>query len=422
MKAIGNNSTPNQLRWVVLLLAIAVILPTLCLLWFMNQAVRNERLAVRQKLTTVYQKRLEILSERVDELWSARLDVIEQQAAVGRQPVEIFDWLVGIREGQDKPNVCSAVIIYDNVGRLLYPVTAGQDYAGEFPPEFNQAWNAEFIEEDFIRAIGMYEQFIDLNDHGYISYSALLGKIRCLRNLGQIENAIDLCRQMAYGEVSENVGASSIALIARARILLVNLKDQTQEGLKKSDLENLISSVINYTPGKGYGFLLMPSGARIFLLRKAIDIVGKSEFAEELKSQILRAKELLSAEELSAAAVEKYHTGAVSLPYSEKDANDLVSILSAMLETIETMEITEGSLTEQFSEEVKRRISMVLDAYKTRQVATAAFGRPAFATFESWSQDSFRRLELPEDVFGAYHRAGGKIYLLLIKAKEFCFT
>ncbi|MFH1884411.1 MAG: hypothetical protein ABIL62_17085 [Planctomycetota bacterium] len=42
------NAGYNQFRWVVLLLAIAVILPTVCLLWFMSRAVKNERLAVRQ--------------------------------------------------------------------------------------------------------------------------------------------------------------------------------------------------------------------------------------------------------------------------------------------------------------------------------------------------------------------------------------
>ena len=422
MKTIGNISTRNQLRWVVLLLAIAVILPTVCLLWFMNQAVKNERLAVRQKLTAIYGKRLETLSKRVDELWSDRLAVIEKQAAAERQPIEIFDGIIGQRNKPDDPNLCNAVIIYDGFGRLLYPITAGQDYPDEFPPEFNQAWNAEFIEENFYQAIRMYGQFIDLVDDDYISYSALLGKIRCLRKLGQIEEAIDLCQHMAYGQTPKNISALSIALIARARILLINLKEQTQDGLKLSDLENLINSVINYTPGKGEGFLLMPSDTRIFLLRKTLEIIADSDFAEELKPQSLRAKELLSAEKLSAAAVEKYQIGAVSEPYSEKDANDLVSILTPTLETIKTLEATEGietnSLTEQFIEEVKRRISTILDAYQTRQVRAPAFNRPAFAVFGSWSQDNFRRLELPQDAFGIYHQSGDKTYLLLIKEKE----
>ena len=46
-------SSKDQLRPVILLLAIAVILPTVCLLWFMTQAVKNERLAVRQKIIDI---------------------------------------------------------------------------------------------------------------------------------------------------------------------------------------------------------------------------------------------------------------------------------------------------------------------------------------------------------------------------------
>jgi len=38
----------------MLLLAIAVVLPSVCLLWFMNQAVKNVQLAARQKLINAY--------------------------------------------------------------------------------------------------------------------------------------------------------------------------------------------------------------------------------------------------------------------------------------------------------------------------------------------------------------------------------
>ena len=61
----GQNKGTNQLRWVILLLAIAVILPTVCLLWFMTQAVKNERLAVRQKL-------INLCTDRIGE---ARIDL-----------------------------------------------------------------------------------------------------------------------------------------------------------------------------------------------------------------------------------------------------------------------------------------------------------------------------------------------------------
>lgn len=418
MKAVGNISTGNQLRWVVLLLAIAIILPTVCLLWFMSQAVRNERLAVRQKLSAVYQNRLETINKRVDDLWAARIDVLEKQVAAGHQPVEIFERIVGTNNKVNEPNICDAVIIYDGNGRLIYPVNAGQDYPGEYPPEFNLAWNAEFINEDFTQAIKMYEQFIGSPDDDYISYSALLGKIRCLRKSGQIEEAVALCRQMAYGKTPDNVSVSTVSLIAQARILLLNMKSLTKEGFNRADLENLVLSSINYNPDSENGFLLMPSGARIFLLRKTLEIAQHSQWADELESQIRRAKELLSAEELSAAVLEKYYAGAVSQPYSEKDANDLVSILSATLELIEGIQWS-GSLTEQLGEEAKKQISTVLDAYQERKMGAAAFGRPAFATFESWPENSIRRLELPQDAFGIYHNSNGRTYLLLKNVNEF---
>jgi len=376
------------------------------------------RLAVRQNLSTIYLKRLETLSKGIDGLWSARMAIIEEETAEQRRPIEIFDRLVDRDGGLSDPSICNTVIIFDRNGRLVYPITGGDSSTGEFPEEFNLAWNAEFIDEDFAGAITMYGQFIDSPDHSdYIHYSALLGKIRCLRKSGEIEKAVNLCRQMAYGQTPENISLSSIALIARARILLVDLKSETQEGLSRPDLENLINSAVSYTPDRTNGFLVMPSGTRIFLLRKALEIVAESDFSEELKPQVLRAMELLSAEELAAAAIEKYYTGSVSESWSEEDALKLVSLLTATQEMIEGLELS--GLTEQLSEEVKRQISAVLEAYQTRQVGAAAFGQSAFATFESWPEDSLRRLELPEDVYGIYHNSNGRTYLLLKKAKEF---
>ena len=406
----------NQLRWVVLLLAIAVILPTVCLLWFMTQAVRNERLAVRQKLTDVYQQRLNILSKGIDDLWSGRISFVEQETALKRQPVEMFDLHAGRDNGTSGQKICDAIIIYDSNGKLVYPVAGDGDYTGELSEEFNEAWSFEFNEEDFPVAIRLYQQIVNSPiDDDYTRYSALLGNVRCLRKLGEIEKAIALCREIAYGQTSESISSSSVALKARARILLVNLKSQTQEDLRRSDLQNLIGSAINYTPGSGSDFLLMPSGTRIYLLRTALEIVEESQWAQELQPQVLRAKELLSAEELAAAVLDRYYTGAVSERWSEDDTLKLVSLLRATLDTIEGVE---WRWTEQVTEQVKRQISAILDSYQAREVGAAAFGRPAFATFESWPEDNLRRLELPEGTFGMYHNSGGKTYLLLQKAEE----
>ena len=56
----------GQLKPVVLLLAAAVVLPTVCLLWFMGLAMKNERLAVRQKLIDFYSNKADDISSNFD--------------------------------------------------------------------------------------------------------------------------------------------------------------------------------------------------------------------------------------------------------------------------------------------------------------------------------------------------------------------
>ena len=394
-----------------MLLAIAVILPTVCLLWFMSQGVRNVRLAVRQKLTDIYQQRLDRFSARVDALWSARIDSLRQNAAT-YQPVEMFDLLSG-RGGTPAPAVCDALVICDSGGKPLYPAAA-DEHPDALPEEFNRAWSAEFIEADFTAAAGLYGQIADSDVGDSVRYSALMGKIRCLRKMGDVEKAVALCGQMAYGQIPENISSSSVSLIAQARLLLAEMKAQTGGGLSRSDMQGLIDSAIDYAPASGSGFLAMPSQTRIFFLRKTLEIAQQSQWAEELKSQVQRAAALLSAEELTAAFLAGYDTGSVSEARSEGDALELVSLLRMTLDRIEQVEW-------EWAEQLKQQISVVLDSYQARQAgAGAAVSERAALTalFESWPEGSFRRLELPDSVFAMYHSFGDKTYVLLKTAES----
>ena len=402
----------NQLWWVVLLLAIAVILPTVCLLWFMNQAVKNDRLAVRQKLTDIYRLRLDTLSKRLDDLWSGRINSVRQKAGAC-QGVEMFDLLTGRDRGADGLPICDAVVIYDSNGTLVYPLAGGNDYPSEFPEGFNKAWAAEFIEKDFTRSIGLYGQIAESKVDDYVRCSASMGKVRCLRKLGEIDKATALCRDIAYGQDLENLSTSSASLITRARVLLVELKAETKEGLGRSDLQELIGSAVSYTPGSSSDFLLMPSSTRIFLLRKALEMVEKSEWSEKLQSQVLKAKELLSGEELAAAFLDRYGSSEVSEPLLADDSLQLVSLLRVTLDSIQDVEW-------DFAEQLRQQISLVLESYQTRQAQARAAvpEQPAFvAMLESWPENNFRRLELPEDIYGMYHSFDGRTYLFLQKTR-----
>ena len=78
----------SQLRWVILLLAIAVILPTVCLLWFITQAVKNERLAVQQKLINVdrteIEKRFDDLDKVLSGMQNSDLIILAGRPSMGK--------------------------------------------------------------------------------------------------------------------------------------------------------------------------------------------------------------------------------------------------------------------------------------------------------------------------------------------------
>ena len=57
---------------VLLILLAAVLVPTGCVLWFMNAAMRSERLAVRQRLMDVYQEQALAAQRRLQAFWSER--------------------------------------------------------------------------------------------------------------------------------------------------------------------------------------------------------------------------------------------------------------------------------------------------------------------------------------------------------------
>jgi signal transduction histidine kinase len=404
----------NQLRWVVLLLAIAVILPTVCLLWFMSHAVRNERLAVKQKLTDVYQQRLDGLSQRLDGLWSDRINSVGATAA-GQGINEIFGLFSRRDSGENGLKLCDAVIVYDSNDKLLYPIAAGKEDPSALPEEFNLAWRAEFIDEDFARATSLYEQIADTSTEGYVRCSALMGKVRCLRKSGDIDKAIAQCYELAYGQRQEDISPSSASLMAKARVLYTELKTQTDNGLGRSDVQKLIRSAVNYTADNGSDFLPMPSETRIFLLRKALEVVAKSQWAAEFGPEALRAKELLSTEELAVAFLSKYGGTEVAESWSEENALKLISSLRVLLGTIEGVEWNYSD----YGEQLRRQISTVLDSYQKKQAAALAAmsKQSALATlFQSLPKDSFRRLDVPQDVFAVRHTTGGRTYILLRKA------
>jgi signal transduction histidine kinase len=181
-------------------------------------------------------------------------------------------------------------------------------------------------------------------------------------------------------------------------------------------VQRLIDSAVNYTSGEDSDFLPMPSETRIFVLRKALEIVENSPWAEDFGIEVIRAKELLSTEELAVAFINKY--GGVEVPesWSEDNALKLISSMQLLLNTIGGVDWNYPD----FAENLRQQISTVLDSYQTKQAEAlaSALKQSALATMlESWPEDSFRRLDVPQEVFAVHRTMGDRRYILLRTAE-----
>ncbi len=97
----------------VWLLTLVVLLPTACVLWFMTQAMQNERLAVQQKLIDVYQGQLVVLRDQLDGYWAQRADRLAEMA--GSMPASAV-----FAESVDA-DMADSLIVFDKSGEPAYP-------------------------------------------------------------------------------------------------------------------------------------------------------------------------------------------------------------------------------------------------------------------------------------------------------------
>jgi hypothetical protein len=373
-------NSKNQLRWVILLLAIAVVLPTVCLLWFISQAVKNERLAVRQKLISTYEQQLAELAREYDGTWSSRVNLLDKEVETARGPVEMFNLAVARKPDANKAHISDSLLIYDESGNLLYPIAADEeDSPEELANEFRQAWDSEFVRKDFARAIRLYDQVAGSTRDAYVRYSALTSKVRCLRNSGDTEGAASLCRDIAYGMDSRNIDAASARLIARARILLVDLDKESGAGPSRANLEKLISAAVNYHPAEA-GFLPMPSGTRIFSLRRGLEIVKDSPWADEFEAQASRAQSLLQAEELAAAVADRFPASALLPAFSQEDMHRLMTSLQQMADIAQ-----DSGLAERMEFDLSRARELLSTAERTEAFRQT---QPRPTLFDSWAENT----------------------------------
>ncbi|MEN6337146.1 MAG: HAMP domain-containing sensor histidine kinase [Phycisphaerales bacterium] len=294
----GINPGYGQFRWVVLLLAIAVVLPTLCLLWFMNEVVKSERLAVRQRLTSVYKAKLAEATDQIEQRWADRCRVLE-----GRPAVSPYRQLVAAVGQFDY----AGLLIYDGAGRRLYPtLSADNDPATSPFAGFGDAVEME-VRQQYEQAVERYEQYARITDN-QDRLAAWISKARALVRLDRLDEAVTECQRAAGSPLAQTGDSRCLSLIANARLLLLSwLKDKPAYAELYDETFAKLLSVLYRDNEAGFA---LAADENLFLARKAIEIGRENGRLDRYAALFDGAAlaDLIDAEERSIALAQKCPT------------------------------------------------------------------------------------------------------------------
>ena len=250
---INNDKNDSVFKWAVWLPLVTVLLPAVCLVWFMGQTMRNERLAIRQKLVDVYTENAEKAFGGHSKKLTAEMQFIAGKDAETLIRQMLTDETIGV----------DGFILLDEHGYQMYPFyeVEGLSVPDE---EVQNAWKMEFEHHDYVLAADTYGEIADAGAAEF-RLAALLGKARCLKKAGRLSEAVETYNGPAWF-IGENLREHPFT--AQARLL--------QLKLMQSLAHPKFFDTCTKTLQTGYLDLILPSQMRIFYLEQTLDIADKA--------------------------------------------------------------------------------------------------------------------------------------------------
>ena len=270
----------------MLLLLMAVLVPSVCVLWFMNQAVQNERLAVRQKLLEAYRGHLALLQERLENhlsQTSTNLDNLSDTLS----PAALF-----AKEVQD--GVADSVICFDAAGNVTYPapVSLERDAPRLTEPALAAQWSeAQSLEGSAPAAAAEgYARLARETTNNSLAGRALQAQVRVLLDFGQPDAAMAVLGEtLAEPRFAATTDAQGRLLLPNTEFMALELGAAKQSTWVPALRERLREQLLNYDS------LPMPASQRRFLmheLQRLYQIVFPTLKAEDLAARYRTATTL----------------------------------------------------------------------------------------------------------------------------------
>lgn len=247
----------SQRLWPVFVMLIAIAaLPTAGVLWFMSQAMQNERLVVEQRLKDVYRSRLKTAADRIRTLWRDKSVRLLESDRQGNESEAFADLI--------KSDQADSVLFYRN-GVLVYPRLAAGSNARPEPDtrSWREARSLEFGANSQKAAANAYAEIARKASSDRESAMALTAQARCLNKAGREAEAIDLLNKKLgasrYFKVTDGSGRS---VQANAMLFALQLmKDPSRPAFRKTAVE-LAERLNDYRDAQ------IPSAQRRFLMRQ----------------------------------------------------------------------------------------------------------------------------------------------------------
>jgi len=243
LRHLSRSASRPASGWLTLLLLLAVLVPSACLLWFMRQAMRNEDLAMRQQLMDdLVQAR-----DRLEAYWpgmTRKLDTNPPAPAL---------FAAAVRAG-----VADSVICFDSSGQVAYP-DAGLPRERE--ADFSVAESKEDATNDTQAA------------------RALQAQVRSLMAAGKKDEAMAIVtNSLAAPRFAQTFDAQGRRIVPNAELLAL------EAGGSPSPLrERLRAQLLDYSNA-------MPAPQRCFLMRRLQEL-----FPQEPPFPTLAAENLAAA-------------------------------------------------------------------------------------------------------------------------------
>ena len=264
VKAISGKLTIGAGRpsgsWLMLLLLLAVLVPSVCLLWFMNQAVHNERLAVRQKLADAYRVNLSLVQNQLEAYWRQTAAALDAEADRLSPPGALCE------ASPRRPGRCRDLLRCRRQRRLSGPGSGAQPEAPE------AAWTeAERLESSNpAEAAAAFARLAEQATNADLAARALQAQARCLVKAGKTNEAIAvLTGPLEEERYRHATDAQGRLLVPNAELMALELLKDSAPDRARVPLERLKQRVLDYDDPA------LSAPQRRFLMREAAAAVSR---------------------------------------------------------------------------------------------------------------------------------------------------